>query len=511
MSFADWKYAYLVYKLNPSGTITLDRDIWVSSGRLYLVNDNQAEWINFTSSTLTSGYYILWWVTRNVDPVLVPMTWGTDNKTWLANQKCTLVQPHDTMFDATSGGTIWGAITVPSITVTGATVLWTSFKEPVYANATARDAVITSPSNGMSVYLTAEGYFTDYQSGVWSPRSAGAVTPNATTTTAGKVEMSTDAEFLSSTSIGWTGAFIVPTPNQVIWLLYYGDGSDGDVVISVNTSLTKDMYYNNLTVNTGIILDPAWYAIYVRGTLTLTGTSKIARDWVSASGQTAWTALATGTCWACLWWVTWGSAPWGSAPWVAVNPSYTNITSATGWTGWTGFLSPWTGSNAVWIRWSLYNTIRSIFSIMAILSSPWRALSLPSSIYGWSPSSGWGGGGGAWNGGTYTAWVGWGSGWNWWNIFVYANILAWTWTISAIWGSGWNGSASTWSGWSTAAGWGWGGGWWNGWFITLVYRSWTPFTFTLTGWTGWTGWGWPWAAWANWASWTTGQSVILNI
>ena len=31
-----------------------------------------------------------------------------------------------------------------------------TFKEPVYANATARDAAITVPANGMSVYLTAE-------------------------------------------------------------------------------------------------------------------------------------------------------------------------------------------------------------------------------------------------------------------------------------------------------------------------------------------------------------------
>jgi hypothetical protein len=30
------------------------------------------------------------------------------------------------------------------------------------------------------------------------------------------------------------------------------------------------MYYDDLTVNTGVTLDPAGYAIYVRGTLTLT-------------------------------------------------------------------------------------------------------------------------------------------------------------------------------------------------------------------------------------------------
>jgi len=38
------------------------------------------------------------------------------------------------------------------------------------------------------------------------------------------------------------------------------------------------MYYTNLTVNTGIVLNPDGFAIYVSGTLTLTGTAKIARN-----------------------------------------------------------------------------------------------------------------------------------------------------------------------------------------------------------------------------------------
>ncbi len=37
----------------------------------------------------------------------------------------------------------------------------------------------------------------------------------------------------------------------------YGTGIDGTVVISTNTSLTRDMHYTNLTVNTGVILNPA--------------------------------------------------------------------------------------------------------------------------------------------------------------------------------------------------------------------------------------------------------------
>ena len=51
-----------------------------------------------------------------------------------------------------------------------------------------------------------------------------------------------------------------------------GDGSDGDVVISSNTSLTRDMYYDDLTVDVGFILNAAGYRVFVKGTLTNNGT-----------------------------------------------------------------------------------------------------------------------------------------------------------------------------------------------------------------------------------------------
>ena len=64
-----------------------------------------------------------------------------------------------------------------------------------------------------------------------------------------------------------------------------GDGSDGDVVISSNTTLAdsgigvKVMQYNNLTVNTGIYLEghanDKVLVILVKGTLTLNGTIRM--------------------------------------------------------------------------------------------------------------------------------------------------------------------------------------------------------------------------------------------
>jgi hypothetical protein len=55
-------------------------------------------------------------------------------------------------------------------------------------------------------------------------------------------------------------------------LAIFGDGSDGDVTIAANTTLTRDMFYNNLTINAGIVLNTGGYRIFVKGTLTNNGT-----------------------------------------------------------------------------------------------------------------------------------------------------------------------------------------------------------------------------------------------
>jgi len=47
---------------------------------------------------------------------------------------------------------------------------------------------------------------------------------------------------------------------------------DGDVTISVNTTLARDMYYNNLTVNVGVTLNTNGFKVYVKATLTNSGT-----------------------------------------------------------------------------------------------------------------------------------------------------------------------------------------------------------------------------------------------
>jgi len=63
----------------------------------------------------------------------------------------------------------------------------------------------------------------------------------------------------------------VPKISRVLKMIY-GDGSDGDTVISSNTTLARDMYYKNLTVNSGITLTAAGYRPFVSGLTINDGT-----------------------------------------------------------------------------------------------------------------------------------------------------------------------------------------------------------------------------------------------
>lgn len=53
----------------------------------------------------------------------------------------------------------------------------------------------------------------------------------------------------------------------------YGSGKDGNYTASVNISLTRDMYYNNLTINPGIHINTAGYRVFVRNILLFNGSS----------------------------------------------------------------------------------------------------------------------------------------------------------------------------------------------------------------------------------------------
>ena len=50
---------------------------------------------------------------------------------------------------------------------------------------------------------------------------------------------------------------------------FFGDGSDGNVIITGTTTLTRDMYYKNLTVNNGGILITASFRVFVQEDLII--------------------------------------------------------------------------------------------------------------------------------------------------------------------------------------------------------------------------------------------------
>ena len=167
MAFATGKYAYLVNQLNPGDTtITVDRSLGISSWRLYIVNDFQVEWLNFTTSTLSGSYYILGWLTRDIDQVAIPSVSNSTGKTWWANSKVTIVAMHDQLFDSANGGNISG-----NVIYNWAVNFTKTLRIPTYTDAAARDLAIPSPTVWMECFLTTPNNYYDYKVWWWALRA----------------------------------------------------------------------------------------------------------------------------------------------------------------------------------------------------------------------------------------------------------------------------------------------------------------------------------------------------
>lgn len=82
-------------------------------------------------------------------------------------------------------------------------------------------------------------------------------------------------------------------PTQTQPYRSFGDGSDGNVTISSGTTtLTRDMYYNNLTMSGTGILSTSGYRVFVKGILDLTAAQVGAIQWNGNNGNNA--SAATG-------------------------------------------------------------------------------------------------------------------------------------------------------------------------------------------------------------------------
>ncbi len=75
----------------------------------------------------------------------------------------------------------------------------------------------------------------------------------------------------------------------------FGDGSDGNFTVSGPTTLTRDMFYNNLIINTGQVLTANGFQLFVAGTLTINGTGKIVYNGNNGSSGTAGGSGGAGT------------------------------------------------------------------------------------------------------------------------------------------------------------------------------------------------------------------------
>ena len=464
-------------------------------------------------------------------------------------------------------------------------------------NFTTAQRLALTPSNWNIVYDTDDGIHYQYIGWAWTDFASWSVV-NASSTVAGKVEIWTQTEVDTPTDTGWTGAtnVIIPSTFQQgitnristeaqakAWtndtqimtpsktklafdynLLPFGDWSDWDVVInSGTTTLTRDMYYNNLTVTNPWILNPNWYKVFVLWTFSWNGTIETSpNNWWDWSWWTAWTwwaKLNEGTLWTLYAWINWATGKtwlwnglsttgntiadsifaWNNNKWGdGWNTSFPN----TGWTGWQNTITKSYLSDKSIIDNHIYNTIWYTSTIATKMLWGWvggasgAVDNVWTSGWGWGWGSSWaiifisaitfnftgtinanwGNGWNAWassataNNGQVTAWSwGWWA-WSGWIIYIIAYTLTNTWTINALgwtWGNGWNAAEVTAS--DNAQGWdGWDG--WHGWYCVLQYMSIdTLWTITLTWWTGWTAWTWVWG-WASWTAWTTWSDGALT-
>jgi len=91
--------------------------------------------------------------------------------------------------------------------------------------------------------------------------------------------------------IGGGGSTYTPTVDG-----WFGDGLDGDATIVGTTALTKETYYNNLTIAATGTVKPAGFRLFVKGTLTIEAGGSLNDDGVSSTGTGGGVALgARGT------------------------------------------------------------------------------------------------------------------------------------------------------------------------------------------------------------------------
>jgi len=211
-------------------------------------------------------------------------------------------------------------------TFTGAVTMTKSLLHPVYADATARDAAITVPANGMIIYNTALGVHQEYITGAWANMTSGSVTPNSADHTGGKVDIASATEIGAGTATDATSSAVnvipvsqtaktssgagdenkLPVLNSSGQLATgfvnlsaldgnnaFGNGSTGAYTASSGT-LTADIFATDATIPAGVTLNTGGYRIYATGTFTVEATGVLQNNG-SAGGNGGAGAVAVTT------------------------------------------------------------------------------------------------------------------------------------------------------------------------------------------------------------------------
>ena len=155
-----------------------------------------------------------------------------------------------------------GKLTCTSITATGTINAQAGYlSSGVYIDAA--DGIVCE-SGGFDVGVSGHirGGSTDYNTGAgwWIGYD----------TTAYKLSIGNPAD--TDKLLLWDGTDLIVNNSKISLNFIFGDGSDGDVTISSDTTLTSDKFYNDLTIDVTYTLNTGGYRVYIKGTLTNNGT-----------------------------------------------------------------------------------------------------------------------------------------------------------------------------------------------------------------------------------------------
>lgn len=298
-----------------------------------------------------------------------------------------------------------------------------------------------------------------------APAAFGALSPLTTkgdllgySTLNARVPVGTNGQVLTADSTAALGVAWSTQP-----LIDFGDGSDGAVTISSNTTLTRDMYYSSLTVNATFTLSTAGFKIFVSGTLTNNGTISNNGTAGSAGVGTSSGAGGAGAVAGTLGGGGAGATTGAAAG--AAGVAGTSVNPSIGGSGGAGGAGGTGGSGGA-------GGVATF--------TPLRTLT-PHIIYGVTLLGGGAGGGSGGNGSTSggTRGNGGGGGGGGGVLFVWARFLVNNGTIQSLGGAGGAGAASVGTGGNGGGGGGGGGG-----SVRLAYETITAGTLLATGGTG---------------------------